>query len=722
MDDKPTDIKTLVDKAGKPKPPGKPTARLETGKLDSKADRANVVNIREETTLRSAFERKIEETEDLTALMYVVGMDVHKSALRKPTKEALLKLIAKKATVSLEILKADLQDAGGEPQGRGRANAGFLPYENKGNQLWVMDDQGPRPLCNFVAWIAEEIIHDDGLNEEVLFCVEGRLHDGTIFPRVEVSSSKFASLSWVTSEWGARPLIHAGTSIKDHLRTAIQGLVPCEKRRKVYGHTGWRKVGDEWLFLHGGGAIGRDGHKAEIEVKAGEGNMRHYRFEDEGGGNLCADVRASLRLLDISASNRAVGVVAQANIYRAPLGEAALIDFGAWLSAVTGSRKSEVTALMLAHFGRGFSGARSFPATWVDTESDLEAKGHAAKDCVFVVDDFKPMGTPNDVHKLHAKADRFFRGVGNQAGRGRRTSDMKQRAAYHPRCMAVSSGEDIPRGTSLRARLALVELSVTDIDNAILSELQIAARDGALERAMGGFLQWLASAMDDWKKALPELRRSLRDGANQESFAKAHPRAADIYANLLIGLDLFFMYAESVGAVTAEERVAQFERCQTVLKEMIAAQGDLQADQDEVTQFLGYLKSSLNGCMCHCGDTFKQGPPTEHPSFWGWRVIPGHGEDAPIFDKPNGEPIGWVDEQRVYLDGNLAFAAAQEMAKATGENVAITQRSLWVRMNERGLLQDVVKENGKVRLNPQRRIAGVKRRVYIMSRKTIEDR
>ena len=531
MDDKPTDIKTLVDKAGKPKQPGKPTARLETGKPQAQADRANVVNLKEETALRSAFERKIEQTEDNTALMYGVGMDVNKSALRKASKEALLKLIAKKATVSLEILKADLQDAGGEQQGRGRANAGFLPYENKGNQLWVMDDQGPRPLCNFVAWIAEEIIHDDGLNEEVLFCIEGRLHDGTEFPRVEVSSSKFASLSWVTSEWGARPLIHAGTSIKDHLRTAIQGLVPCNKRRKVYGHTGWRKVGDEWLFLHGGGGIGKDGHKAEIEVKAGEGNMRHYRFEDEGGGDLCADVRASLRLLDISASNRAVGVVALANIYRAPLGDAALIDFGVWLSAITGSRKSEVTALMLAHFGRGFSGARSFPANWDDTESDLEAKGHAAKDCVFVVDDFKPKGTPNDVHKLHAKADRFLRAVGNQAGRGRRTSDMKQRAAYFPRCMAVSSGEDIPRGASLRARLVLVELSVTDIDNGILSELQKAARDGALERAMGGFLRWLAPTMDSWKKALPELRRSLRDGANQESFAKAHPRAADIYAN-----------------------------------------------------------------------------------------------------------------------------------------------------------------------------------------------
>jgi len=233
MDDKPTDIKTLVDKAGKPKQPGKPTARLETGKPKAQADRANVVNLKEETALRSAFERKIEETEDKTKLVYGVGLDVHKSALRKSSKEALFKLIAKKAAVSLEILKADLIDAGGEPQGRGRANAGFLPYEIKGNQLWVIDDQGPRPLCNFTANIAEEIIHDDGLNEEVLFCIEGRLHDGTDFPRVEVSASKFASLSWVTSEWGARPLIHAGNSIKRPLAHGDTGA--CALRETAQG-------------------------------------------------------------------------------------------------------------------------------------------------------------------------------------------------------------------------------------------------------------------------------------------------------------------------------------------------------------------------------------------------------------------------------------------------------------------------------------------------------
>jgi len=194
-----------------------------------------------------------------------------------------------------------------------------------------------------------------------------------------------------------------------------------------------------------------------------------------------------------------------------------------------------------------------------------------------------------------------------------------------------------------------------------------------------------------------------------------------VYASLLVGLSMCLTYAEEAGAIDAAQMAERFKAGEGTLKDMIAAQCDLQADQDEVLQFLGFLKSSLNAGLCHFSDSLKQGAPSEHPSFWGWRVIPGHNDEAPTIDKPQGELVGWVDPVRVYMDGNAAFAAVQELAKATGENLAITQRSLWTRMAERGLLLDVHKEAGKVRLTSRRVIAGVSRRVYVMSRKTLED-
>jgi hypothetical protein len=83
--------------------------------------------------------------------------------------------------------------------------------------------------------------------------------------------------------------------------------------------------------------------------------------------------------------------------------------------------------------------------------------------------------------------------------------------------------------------------------------------------------------------------------------------------------------------------------------------------------------------------------------------------------------VGWVDPVRVLLDGNAVFAAVQELAKANGENLPITQRTLWKRMHEQGLLLDVQKEAGQVRLKPKRLIGGVHRRVYVIARKTMEE-
>jgi hypothetical protein len=729
MDQEPGDIKRIVDTA---KPASQPRKKAENSPIPplanpgegTPAGAGKVVNLADDAALRGAFERKIEAAEDFGELVYQLAPDINKSGLRKASKEMLLKQIAKAAGVSLNVVRQDLQEHEDPQNERGKADPAFLPYEIKRNQIWLIDDQGRRPLCNFQASITEEVIHDNGAEAETLFLIEGCLSDGTHLPPIEISASRFAGMGWVSGEWGARPLVHAGNSVKDHLRAAIQGIIPCDKRRTVYGHTGWRKIGEDWVFLHGGGAIGAKGNLAELEVRAGEGNMKRYAFDaTDGGGDLCADIRSSLHLLDISASNPALGVVLLASVYRAPLGEAAPIDHGVFLAGQTGSRKSEAAAIALAHFGRGFN-ARNFPANWDDSESDLEAKGHAAKDCLYPIDDFKPRGSANDVHKLHVKADRVFRAAGNQSGRGRRTSDMKQRAALYPRGLVLATGEDIPRGASLRARLALVELAGGDVNNAVLSELQESARSGALERAMAGYLRWLAANMDSLKADVPEMLRKIRDEANQEGFATAHPRAADVYASLTIGLGLFFNYASEAGALSEDQSSQRYAACQATLKTMIAAQGDLQADQDEVLQFLGYLKSSLNAGLCHFSDSLKQGAPAEHPSFWGWRVLPpmpGAPEDAPIIEKPQGELIGWVDSVRAYLDGNAAFAAAQEMAKATGENLAITQRSLWSRLAERGLLLDVKKEAGSTRLNPKRVVAGVSRRVYIISRKTLED-
>jgi hypothetical protein len=53
--------------------------------------------------------------------------------------------------------------------------------------------------------------------------------------------------------------------------------------------------------------------------------------------------------------------------------------------------------------------------------------------------------------------------------------------------LILSTGEDIPAGQNLRARMIVLELAPGDIDSAVLSLAQRNAADGVLARAMAGY-------------------------------------------------------------------------------------------------------------------------------------------------------------------------------------------------------------------------------------------
>jgi hypothetical protein len=364
--------------------------------------------------------------------------------------------------------------------------------------------------------------------------------------------------------------------------------------------------------------LGAGGNRKDIEVAAEKGNMELYSLPDPPDPHeLAKAIRASLKLRVVS-KNKAVGYTLLCAIYRAPLGEAYRIDMSLFQGGPTGLQKSEKTALALSHYGPGLD-SRHFPASWEDTDTDLELKSHCAKDCIFVVDDFKPKGSEVEVSKLHARADRFFRNVGNQSGRGRRTPTLKARPAYYPRCFPLSSGEDIPRGQSLRARLGILETRHGDTDFTVLTELQRAGEEGLLAQAMAGYIQWLAPRMEELKKTLPETIRAYRKDRGRYT----HDRFIDNYANLITGFKLFLEYAEEVGAISAEESAQLEAECASELDCLMHAQADYQADANEAVRFLNLLSSAFSSDRCHLVDLDTQGEPME-PREWGWRSYYGY--------------------------------------------------------------------------------------------------
>ena len=464
--------------------------------------------------------------------------------------------------------------------------------------------------------------------------------------------------------------------------------------------------------------------------------MNRYALPAPHDGEvLTTSVRATLQILELAPSHPAVGAVALACIFRAPLGVP--VDFSLFISGLYQAYKSELAALLLAHFG-DFT-ARSFAANWSDTASDLEAKAYAAKDALFVVDDFKPSGGTVEVNRLHAKADAVFRGVGNQAGRGRRGPGMEAQRTYYPRGLVVATGEDTPRGGSVKARMVVLNLGRGAIDRQRLSAMQEHARAGLFAATMSGFLRWLAQQLPDLHRDLPGRQLALREKMIERGLPP--DRSASQAASLWLGLELFMRFARASGAVGDAEADEILDRCGVALRGLFESQREAQHDADETLQFLRLLRAALLSGRCHLSDPVNQGPPVKHPHFCGWRNIAGSAskedEKAPDVERagpapggknldqspaqgprPQGVRIGWAPalQDEVWLEGESAYSVVQALAREQGEHLAIGKYRLWQNLRERGLLGHVDGDRNSV----VKQAAGVRVRVYIMPRQHLE--
>ena len=583
-------------------------------------------------------------------------------------------------------------------------------------------------LANFHATIKKEVIRDDGTEENAFFEIEGRLcPSGKPLPVITVSLSQFNLMTWVTPNWGNAAIVNAGASIRDHLRCAIQKLSGDKVERiVVYGHTGWRRIRNAWWYLHAGGALGASGNREDIMVEVDTGAMQRYRLpvSDCSTTALQAAIRCSLAIIDIAPERRGIGYLCLATIYRAPTYSAYRIDLVTFIEGKTGAMKTELLALLIAHFG-DFS-ARDLPASWEDTATDVEIKASHAQDAVFAIDDFKPTGGRNGVDKMHAKADRILRGAGNQSGRGRRSANLGAKPAYFPRGFIVCTGEDVPRGESLRGRLVIAGMRKGDIDPERLTALQQAGARGELAVSMAGYIRWLAPQFDALRDTLPAEVQRYRQ---RDDLQFAHSRAKDNLGSLMAGLRLFLDYALAVGAINLQTHAAHMTEGEKTLVELLYAQAQYIRDADEVDRFLALLRTAFNTGRAHLSDQLTNGPPTDAPSFWGWRQLPARdplGTDDNRWE-PQGDRIGWLNGDELLLDAEAAFTTAQMLAQHQGQCFEITQATLWARMRDRGLLilprvsdHDDARQK-EPRLKIQRRIAGKVQRVLALKAAVLDE-
>ncbi len=536
---------------------------------------------------------------------------------------------------------------------RARAGLGGTVYVIIDDHLCVLHERGElplvEPLTNFTAQIQREVVLDDGAEERRRFCLSGRLSGGKALPEITVDAAEFASGHWLITKWGARANLSAQPGAAAHMRAAIQELSQ-PTREHVFAHTGVREVDGRRVFLHAGGAIGGEGVQTLLEGRIGQ-----YRLPAHAKDRREA-LETSLRFLDVAPHTVTVPLLAAC--YRAPTSSILPVDCTVWVVGRTGSTKSTLVALLLGHDG-DFDRTR-LTANWNDTAASIEDTLFRAKDVVAVIDDFAPKGSES-WDALRGKAETVLRSIGNRSSRGRMRADLTAHASRPPRGLVISTGEDLPTGESIHARLVIVRVIRDSIDLELLSELE--GQRERLAHAKAAFIEWLLANYDS---LAPWLQERFRARRSELRGAGGHMRTPEALAHLALGIELLAAFAVSL-RVFDSVRAGRFVReAVDALRELGAVAEQEIACADPVQRFLEVLRSlrTQNRIELLCDP------------------------NIPLGNGPGVEQLGWLDVEKrlAYLLPNPTYRVVIEELRRSGESMPISAPTLWQRMTESGLL------------------------------------
>jgi len=523
------------------------------------------------------------------------------------------------------------------------------------------------PLCNFVTQITEEVIRDNGEESSLEFKLVGRLNNGKPLREIKVPASSFNSLNWVSTEWGGEPVICAGFAKKDRLREAIQLLSPNISKRRVFTHTGWTNDEGKYVYLSSSGGLGAIDVVVDLE-----NGLENYRLPIEIPDPVAA-MQASLRFLDVGPYS--VTIPLWASVFLAPFSEFLWVAFVLWLYGITGTRKSTIAALALNHYGEDFA-TNSLPADWWATDNALEKLLFLAKDALFIIDDYRPESDSMRRKELEGKVARIVRHVGNRSGRSRMKQDTTLRQTFRPRGLAMSTGEQIPSGQSIVARLFVVEIKKDDIN---LEKLSAAQNESHLySLALAGFLVWLSPQIDALKRTIPNRWKKIRQELQMNN---QHGRIAEIVASLRIALELILQYAIEIEAITENMHDEILEKGLEALL-FVADQQNKRVEIEKPTIcFFSVIADLLiqQKVFLRRRDNSNQG--------LGGR---------PDVDK--AELIGWFDDEYIYLM-SAAYHRVAQYCSEEGRGFSVKEATLRKMLDEEDyLIKDPDRHTTRIRI------------------------
>lgn len=533
------------------------------------------------------------------------------------------------------------------------------PIYKRGTGDIIDYDNMEYPVCNFSVGIASELRSCDGDETENMFSICGQTSDRPFkfdIPAEDLADQRKLQAALLVHA-GGRGIVYAGQM--KHVLPALQSLSNGYEREIRYVSTGWQRVGDDWIFVTPGGAVGVDLVRCDVAAE-----LRNYRIVS-GGAELANGAKALHYLLESFDHNITYPSVAHA--FLAPLLRYLpnVKRYCLHLTGETGSLKTTFATVLLCLFGD--FGNEDPTAKFGSTINSIEGLGHQAKDVLFVVDDFKPRYVKLD------EITRLIQGYSDGHGRGRMNRDASLKATKYVRGALLTTGEDVPEHeASIIARSLILKMSRWDGKNENLAKAQGMA--GELPAVMGAFIEYLLAAdMSDVEQLITQKRDEFLAALSGQAVTNAGRIATNAAQNWLAFRYLcgWLENIDEWSGFVAEKALREHEE---ILLTLCGEMAGRISEEKASTTFVEAIRAIIAS-----GEGVIIDRLSNEKDISGDRLINK--------EEPVGKMLlGWQDEDGIYMQSSTAFHAVEKWYRQIGQSIGFSTNALFDQLRADGLI------------------------------------
>lgn len=507
------------------------------------------------------------------------------------------------------------------------------------------------------------ITKDDGI-EQAQYIQLQPIRKGEPLPVKEISYKKFSSSGLFEElDFSLRPAV--GRSIVQYYQDSVRMQFENMEKKTVYTHTGWRKVGGRWLYLHCGGAVGDVDNSLSVELSDSRLN-RMYTFS---GDNSSEKYNTLKNFLGCAKADIIYPLTSY--LFLAPLIEFfgaadCFPGFSFYLLGKSQSGKSTLAALALCFFGS--FGNKTLPASFNDTANSIAAKGFMLKDTVMVIDDFCPSGSKREADEKIKIFEKLSAAYGDRLGRSRLDSDSTLKENKTVRGLALITGELLPQVAQSRLGRNIFITMERDTERFKRYVLPVNKNKEHLSQIMAEYIAWLSKRADKLPAELVARFNDLRLTFENADYG----RISEAAAFLAVAFEYLAEFLAEVQAFPLQDIAKHKMQCFNALKKLSAEQQEFLEEAEPCKVFLEALNSLLLA-----GKVYVRNIEEGYTS---------------LLDADKADFIGYEDSRYYYLLPEEAYKAVFRACGDKGSFFPLSYRDLAKELADKHIIQT---ENGR---------------------------